>query len=78
MNLLDYSLPFILVVYPTSLLSATFAEQLDMSLRQQLIASAGIKEGFKDRFHAQVWLMDMEYRLKTRVHDLKERLAILI
>jgi soluble lytic murein transglycosylase-like protein len=77
MNLLGCSSLFILIAYPPLLLSAVTAEQLDISLRQQLIASVGIKGGFKDRFHAQAWLMDMEYRLKTRVHDLEERLAIL-
>lgn len=76
MNFLGYSLLFILASFST-LLGAATTERPDAQLRQQLIAAVGMKDGFKDRFHAQVWLLDMEYRLKTRLPNLKERLTIL-
>lgn len=76
MRLLKYNSLFILIAFST-LLDAATVERPNAQLRQQLIAAVGVKDGFSDRFHAQVWLADMEYRLKTRVPNLKERLTIL-
>ncbi|KFI23483.1 lytic transglycosylase domain-containing protein [Nitrosococcus oceani] len=79
MKPLDYSQLFMLIFFYTLLGITAAAElpELDRQIRHQLVSAAGKKDGFKDQFHAQVWLLDMEYRFRTRIPQLKKRLAIL-
>lgn len=76
MRRLTWSLLFTFVICP-ALLGAATMHSVDSELRRRLIAAVGKKEGFKDRFQAEVWMVDMENRLKNLVPNLKERLTIL-
>ena len=53
------------------------AEPVDPKLRQRLITAIEQSSSFDDRFHAEVWLLDMSTRLKIRVDDTKTRLNLL-
>jgi len=53
------------------------AETVDPELRQRLIVAINQSNSFEDRFHAEVWLLDMSTRLKIRVKDSKTRLSLL-
>lgn len=57
-------------------LSAT-QERPDGELRLMLEKTIGEADSFKDRFDAEVWLMDMSSRLKSRVPDDEKRLELL-
>ncbi len=52
-------------------------QSIDPKLRQLLTAAINSSESFEDRFHAEVWLMDMSSRLKKFVKDEKTRLTML-
>jgi len=58
-------------------LSYASTETIDPELRQRLITAINHSESFNDRFHAEVWLLDMATRLKIRVKDSKTRLFLL-
>jgi soluble lytic murein transglycosylase-like protein len=49
----------------------------DEALKQAMIAAINQKDGFVDRFDAEVWLVDMANRLKPFVNDEKQRVALL-
>jgi len=53
------------------------AESVDPKLRQRLISAVEQSKSFEDRFHAEVWLLDMSTRLKIRVKDTATRLSLL-
>jgi soluble lytic murein transglycosylase-like protein len=53
------------------------SQQIDPRLRQILTEAINSSESFDDRFHAEVWLLDMSNRLKRFVKDEKTRLAML-
>jgi len=53
------------------------AEPVDPKLRQRLISAIEQSNSFDDRFHAEVWLLDMSTRLKIRVDDTATRLSLL-
>ena len=53
------------------------AESVDPKLRQRLISAINQSNSFEDRFHAEVWLLDMSTRLKIRVKDTTTRLSLL-
>ncbi|MCW8933390.1 MAG: lytic transglycosylase domain-containing protein [Gammaproteobacteria bacterium] len=53
------------------------AETVDPKLRQRLISAINQSNSFEDRFHAEVWLLDMSTRLKIRIKDTKTRLRLL-
>ena len=55
------------------------AEQrpLDPELRNLLRQAINSTSSFKDRFDAEVWLLDMATRLKARITDHRERVEIL-
>jgi len=72
-----HSLLLIFAIAHLRLLNATGVNPLDTEQRRQLIAAAGIKEDFEDRFHAEVWIADMEQLLKAPILSLKERFTIL-
>ncbi len=52
-------------------------QSVDPKLRQLLTEAINSSTSFEDRFHAEVWLLDMSNRLKQFVKDEKTRLAIL-
>ncbi len=53
------------------------AKSIDPMLRQRLISAIEHSNSFDDRFHAEVWLLDMSTRLTKRVKDTQLRLKIL-
>jgi len=50
---------------------------IDAELRNRLISAVEQSKSFDDRFHAEVWLLDMSTRLKIRVKDSDRRLKLL-
>ncbi len=52
-------------------------ETVDPELRKRLISAINHSSSFDDRFHAEVWLLDMATRLKIRVKDYDTRLMLL-
>ncbi len=56
---------------------AATQERPDDHLRGVLIKTINEADSFKDRFEAEVWLMDMSRRLKSRMPDDAERLELL-
>ena len=52
-------------------------QSVDPKLRQLLTEAINSSESFDDRFHAEVWLVDMSNRLQRYVKDEKIRLLML-
>jgi soluble lytic murein transglycosylase-like protein len=52
-------------------------QSVDPRLRQLLTEAINSSQSFDDRFHAEVWLLDMSNRLKRYVEDEKTRLSML-
>ena len=52
-------------------------QSVDPRLRQVLTDAINSSESFDDRFHAEVWLLDMSNRLERFVKDEETRLAML-
>ena len=52
-------------------------QAVDPSLRQLLTDAINSSDSFDDRFHAEVWLVDMSNRLQRFIKDEKTRLAML-
>jgi len=67
---------FILSIF---LLTNVYADNqtVDPKLRQLLTQAINSSQSFDDRFHAEVWLLDMSNRLKQFVKNEKTRLDIL-
>jgi len=76
---LSFSLPFIKLLLIALTLNShiALAETVDPELRQRLIVAINQSNSFEDRFHAEVWLLDMSTRLKIRVKDTATRLSLL-
>jgi soluble lytic murein transglycosylase-like protein len=53
------------------------SREIDPELRQLLVEAINSSESFVDRFHAEVWLMDMSNRLKVFIDDEAMRLSML-
>jgi soluble lytic murein transglycosylase-like protein len=53
------------------------SQPVDPKLRQLLTEAINFPESFDDRFHAEVWLLDMSNRLQRFVKDEKTRLTML-
>jgi len=70
---------FLSVIFGALLLTTANANvrQVDPKLRQLLVQAINSSHSFDDRFHAEVWLLDMSNRLKPYVKDEKKRLQIL-
>jgi len=66
-----------LLALNTGLVSAATMERPDNELRKLLEKTISESDSFKDRFDAEVWLMDMSNRLKSRVPDHDARLELL-
>ena len=56
---------------------AATTEKPDDDLRDLLLKTIGEADSFEDRFDAEVWLLDMSTRLKSRMPDDKKRLELL-
>jgi len=67
----------VLFLLSLSTSSIASSQQADPELRQRLIQAINASNSFKDRFDAEVWLLDMSSRLKKRVADTKTRLNLL-
>ena len=65
------------LIFITSHLNISSAKTVDPKLRQRLISAIEHSSSFDDRFHAEVWLLDMSTRLTKRVKDTQLRLKIL-
>lgn len=52
-------------------------QQHDPELRARLKQAIEQSDSFKDRFDAEVWLLDMSTRLKKRLPDSNQRLSLL-
>lgn len=74
--LLQFSTIF-LVSLITGPVSAKSTQPVDEELRSRLISAIEKSNSFDDRFHAEVWLLDMSTRLKIRVKEDKKRLKLL-
>ncbi|WP_455203780.1 lytic transglycosylase domain-containing protein [Kaarinaea lacus] len=61
----------------SALASRQAQDRNDYELREALIKAAADSSSFKDRFDAEVWLMDMSKRLKRRVPDDQYRIELL-
>ncbi len=61
----------------TGMVQAATQERPDDELRIVLEKTIGESDSFKDRFDAEVWLMDMSTRLKSRMPDDDKRLKLL-
>lgn len=88
MNILNRNTPA--VIYCVSLLLIFFStlsfaiesnihnqEKPDAQLRLLLKEAISSSDSFKDRFDAEVWLLDMSTRLKNKVTDNQKRLELL-
>ena len=75
LNLLLYF--SILIVLTSNNVVASTQEKPDNELRQLLKESIAASDSFKDRFDAEVWLLDMSTRLSPKIKDAKERLKLL-
>lgn len=53
------------------------SQAVDPELRARLLATINELDGFEDRFDAEVWLVDMQGRLKKQLPDREERLTLL-
>ena len=56
---------------------AATTEKPDDDLRNLLLKTISESDSFEDRFDAEVWLLDMSTRLKSRVPDDDKRLELL-
>lgn len=65
-----------LLLWPV-LAAAQSAQQPDPELRAALKRAVESSDSFRNRFDAQVWLMDMSGRLARRLPDAEERVAFL-
>ncbi len=70
-------LPFFIIVAATGQVSAATLEKPDNELRGLLLKTIGESDSFEDRFDAEVWLLDMSTRLKSRMPDDIKRLELL-
>ena len=77
---MQWLLPLVLLLFSLSLNAQTRQtenEQEHAQLRQFLIETIEEADSFKDRFDAEVWLVDMSGRLERFVADPKRRLYLL-
>jgi len=69
----------ILLIFNIITTPSVFAEKqtVDPKLRQLLTQAINSSDSFDDRFHAEVWLLDMSNRLERYIKDEKTRLYML-
>ena len=68
-----------LFIFNTLAITHVYAgnQTVDPKLRLLLTEAINSSESFEDRFHAEVWLVDMSNRLKRFIKDEKTRLSML-
>ena len=66
-----------LLLLGTQVAAAATMERPDAELRAVLEKTINESDSFKDRFDAEVWLMDMSNRLKSIVPNINARLLLL-
>jgi soluble lytic murein transglycosylase-like protein len=66
----------LLCLLPMSVQAST-TERPSEELRNLLVKAINGADSFQDRFHAEVWLLDMSRRLEKRVPDATRRLQLL-
>lgn len=66
-----------LLLASTGVAPAATLERPDTQLRSLLEQTISESDSFNDRFDAEVWLMDMSARLKSRLPNDRERLKLL-
>lgn len=70
--------PFLLILlFVWSSLYASTTEYPDPGLRSLLTKAINSADSFEDRFHAEVWLLDMSNRLKKKMPDHRKRIRLL-
>jgi len=70
--------PFLLILlFFWTGLHASTTERPDDELRSLLTKAINSADSFEDRFHAEVWLLDMSSRLKKKIPDHRKRLRLL-
>lgn len=67
----------LVIIMATGSAAAATLERPDDELRDLLEKTIGESDSFRDRFDAEVWLMDMSARLKSRMPDDTKRLELL-
>jgi soluble lytic murein transglycosylase-like protein len=68
---------FIFFISSTLNPASSTTNSIDPELRKRLISAINHSSSFDDRFHAEVWLLDMSTRLKIRIKDSETRLSLL-
>ena len=79
-RILYWVVSLILGILPALVVNASAAavtDGVDPVLRERLIEAIHDTRSFKDRFAAEVWLLDMSTRLERFIEDPQERLRIL-
>lgn len=74
--LLRFLAVFLLAIISSSVYAKAIPN-IDAELRKRLISAIEQSRSFNDRFHAEVWLLDMSTRLKIRVKESERRLKLL-
>ncbi len=70
--------PLFLILLTLNLaVAADSVDTPDPELRSRLLEAVNASNSFADRFHAEVWLMDMSNRLEKIIPSSEERLEIL-
>jgi len=70
--------PFLLILlFISTGLHASTTERPNAELRLLLTKAINSADSFEDRFHAEVWLLDMSSRLKKKIPDNRKRLRLL-
>ena len=67
----------LILLFGLSISAQANTVETDAELRQLLLEAIDTADSFKDRFDAEVWLVDMSNRLEPLVKDDKHRLHIL-
>ena len=70
-------LTFVILFTLNLAVAAESADTPDPELRSRLLEAINASDSFDDRFHAEVWLMDMSNRLEEIIPDGEERLELL-
>lgn len=70
---------FFLLIINTLVITQAYGDNhsVDPKLRQLLTEAINSSESFDDRFHAEVWLLDMSNRLQRYINNKQQRLSLL-
>ena len=70
-------LPALIIFYISSIVAAEVTSEIDAELKQRLITALASDDNMKDRFDMNVWVTDMEARLRPYIKDSHSRLELL-